>query len=152
MALKVQYNKTFSQQLQKQLAIRERALPTLKNKETALRIEVKKAMDNIASLKKELKKQIKTFEKAGTLLREFPAVVKIENTKIDNKNVAGVKVPVLADLEFHVEDIHYFNQPAWILLGIENLMEIVLSKARVKVAKLQVDILNYARKKNHTEG
>jgi len=43
MAIKFQYNKTSCQQLEKQLQIRERALPTLKNKETALRMEVKKA-------------------------------------------------------------------------------------------------------------
>ena len=42
MAIKFQYNKTSCQQLEKQLQIRERALPTLKNKETALRMEVKK--------------------------------------------------------------------------------------------------------------
>jgi V/A-type H+/Na+-transporting ATPase subunit D len=41
-AVKFQYNKTEIQRLNKQLAIREKALPTLKSKETALRLEVKK--------------------------------------------------------------------------------------------------------------
>ena len=43
MAVKFQYNKTSLQQLDKQLKMRERALPTIKNKESALRSEVKKA-------------------------------------------------------------------------------------------------------------
>ena len=43
MAIKFQYNKTSQQLLEKQLSIRERALPTLQSKETALRMEVKKA-------------------------------------------------------------------------------------------------------------
>ena len=43
MAIKFQYNKTSLQQLEKQLKVRVRALPTIKNKESALRIEVKKA-------------------------------------------------------------------------------------------------------------
>ena len=43
MALKFKYNKVSLQTLGKQLKVRENALPTLKSKEAALRIEVKKA-------------------------------------------------------------------------------------------------------------
>ena len=47
MAIRFQYNKISLQSLNKQLKIRVQALPILKNKESALRIEVKKAR-NIA--------------------------------------------------------------------------------------------------------
>ena len=43
MAIKFQYNTTSLGELGKQLKIRTRALPTLKNKEAALRLEVKTA-------------------------------------------------------------------------------------------------------------
>ena len=43
MAIKFQYNKTSLQQLEKQLKIRLRTLPIIKNKESALRLEVKRA-------------------------------------------------------------------------------------------------------------
>lgn len=43
MALKIQFNKTALAQFKKELKVRERALPTLKAKETALRLEVKKS-------------------------------------------------------------------------------------------------------------
>ena len=56
MAIKFQYNKTSRQQLEKQLKVRIRALPTLQNKETALRMEVKKAKREIEELEKELEK------------------------------------------------------------------------------------------------
>ena len=42
MAIKFQYNKTSLQQLEKQLKIRVRTLPIIKNKESALRLEVKR--------------------------------------------------------------------------------------------------------------
>ncbi|HCC31021.1 MAG TPA: V-type ATP synthase subunit D, partial [Marinilabiliales bacterium] len=45
MALKFQYNKTELQKIEKQLKQRYKALPTLKNKESALRAEVKKYKD-----------------------------------------------------------------------------------------------------------
>ena len=43
MAITFQYNKTSLQGLEKNLKMRVRALPTIKNKESALRVEVKKA-------------------------------------------------------------------------------------------------------------
>ena len=42
MAIKFQYNKTSLQQLEKQLKERVRTLPIIKNKESALRMEVKR--------------------------------------------------------------------------------------------------------------
>ena len=49
MAIKFQYNKTSLQQQQKQLKMRERTLPTIKSKESALRLEVKKARREIVA-------------------------------------------------------------------------------------------------------
>ena len=43
MAIKFQYNKTSLGDLGKQLKMRQKALPTIKSKESALRSEVKKA-------------------------------------------------------------------------------------------------------------
>nr|HPK05125.1 V-type ATP synthase subunit D [Bacteroidales bacterium] len=54
MAIKFQYNKTSLQDMNKQLRIRLRALPTLKNKESALRVEVKRAKDEASKLDEKL--------------------------------------------------------------------------------------------------
>ena len=56
MAIKFQYNKTSLNELGKQLKIRERALPTIKSKEYALRREEKKA-------KKEAEDNRKRYDK-----------------------------------------------------------------------------------------
>lgn len=50
MAIKFQFNKTSLNDLNKQLKIRVNALPTLKNKESALRLEVKKAKKEIGGV------------------------------------------------------------------------------------------------------
>ena len=47
MAIKFQYNKTSLQQLEKQLKMRVRTLPIIKNKERAQRMEVKKCNDDL---------------------------------------------------------------------------------------------------------
>ena len=50
MAIKFQYNKTSLNNLGKQLKMRQKALPTLQNKESALRLEVRKAKERSESL------------------------------------------------------------------------------------------------------
>ena len=45
MAIKYQYNKTSLGEMRKKLQMRQRALPTIKSKESALRLEVMNARD-----------------------------------------------------------------------------------------------------------
>ena len=47
MAIKFQYNKTSLHALDKQLKMRERALPTIKSKESALHMEVKRTKGEV---------------------------------------------------------------------------------------------------------
>lgn len=54
MAIKFQYNKTSLQQLEKQLKVRVRTLPIIKNKESALRMEVKRCKSEAADLEERL--------------------------------------------------------------------------------------------------
>jgi len=58
-----QYNKTALQELEKQLKTRVRALPTIKNKEAALRIEVKRAKNEAMELEKLLNQKLAEYEK-----------------------------------------------------------------------------------------
>ena len=57
MAIKFQYNKTSLQQLEKQLKVRQRTLPIIKNKESALRMEVKRCKDESILLEQKLEKR-----------------------------------------------------------------------------------------------
>ena len=58
MPVKFQYNKTYLHQLSKALRIREKALPTLMAKETALRLEVQKAKQEALELEQEIKRRM----------------------------------------------------------------------------------------------
>ena len=62
MAIKFQYNKTSLQQIEKQLKMRQRTLPIIKSKETALRLEVKKCKAEAAELEEKLNSQIGGYE------------------------------------------------------------------------------------------
>ena len=112
MAIKFQYNKTSRQELEKQLKVRVRALPTLQSKETALRMEVKKAKNEIEELEKELESQIKSYEKMLGLWTEFdPSLVRVKDVHLSKRKIAGVPIPVLEGVDFDIKRFSVFNQP-----------------------------------------
>jgi V/A-type H+-transporting ATPase subunit D len=148
MAIKFQYNKTELQRLKKQLEIRERALPTLKNKESALRMEVKKAKDEVDQLEKLLNHTISQYDESLRLWVEYdPELVGIEKVILDIDKIAGVKTPVLIDIYFDVREFSLFVQPKWFMDGIEVLKVLARTAIEKKVFQRKMELLDHARKK-----
>ena len=78
MPIKFQYNKTALNTLQKQLKMRQKALPTLQNKESALRLEVRKAKDKSEKLLRDLEEAERRYDYLAPLWNEFePGLVSI---------------------------------------------------------------------------
>lgn len=149
MAVKFQYNKTSQQQLDKQLKVRQRALPTLKNKEAALRIEVKKARQQAEDLQQALETQMADLDKMSKLWGEFDMkVITIEEVKLGRKKIAGVNTPVLQEVVFKKEPFALFTKPVWFLDGlllVEKLARIGIER-EVYIRKME--LLENARKKS----
>ena len=104
MAIKFQYNKTSLQQIEKQLKVRQRTLPIIKNKESALRMEVKKCKEDVRRLEAQLEEQIQAYEYMFALWNEFDAsLIAVKDVHLDVKKIAGVRVPVLGDVDFDVK-------------------------------------------------
>ena len=119
MAIKFQYNKTSLQQIEKQLKMRVRTLPIIKNKETALRLEVKKCKEESVDLEKRLEDQIAGYESMYALWGEFdPSLVALKDVDIDVKKIAGVRVPVLTNIRLEVKPFGLFSSPKWYFDGI----------------------------------
>ena len=96
MAIQFQYNKTSLQALDKNLKMRVRALPTIKNKESALRMEVKRAKDDINKLEKEIEQRIVAYDKMLALWGEFDStLLSVEDVRMSIRKIAGVRIPVL---------------------------------------------------------
>ncbi|MBD3343522.1 MAG: V-type ATP synthase subunit D [Chitinivibrionales bacterium] len=148
MAIKFQYNKTSLQQLQKELKVRLNALPTLQAKESALRLEVKKAKAEVTEIEERLEKNAKQIAPTHRLWVEFPdRLISITDVSLDIKKIAGVKTPIFNDVKFEVERLSLFLQPWWIPSGLELLKDIARLKIEKEVVLKKVDILEYARKK-----
>ena len=148
MAIKFQYNKTALQALDKQLKVRERALPTLKNKESALRVEVKRAKDKAAELEKEYNEQIESYENMARLWGEFDqSLVGISDVDLSSKKIAGVFTPVLEDIHLEINNENLFNQPVWFPDGIAIIKKIAEIAIEREVFLRKMELLDFARKK-----
>ncbi len=148
MAIKFQYNKSSQQTLVKQLKVRERALPTLQNKESALRAEVKRAKDKVEALEKELKQELNSYDDMVRLWGEFdPSLLHISDVELAVKKIAGVQTPILKEVQFEVDDYNLFNRPSWFPDGIALLKTLARIAIEGEVFARKMELLDYARKK-----
>lgn len=148
MAIKFQYNKTSLQQLEKQLKMRERSLPTIKSKESALRLEVKRTKDEVKKLELQLEEQIQSYENMVALWNEFkPDLINVEDVSLSTKKIAGVVVPVLDDIVFEIQHYSLFNTPTWTTDGIELLKGLARAGIEVEFSGMKLELLEHARKK-----
>ncbi len=148
MAITFQYNKTSLQQLKKQLRIRERALPILKNKEAALRVEVKKARREADGVAQQLEDALAEHQSMAGMWEEFDfSLLAVESVQVGRKKVAGVSTPVLEDVAFTRRPFSLFNEPAWFPGGRALLQEWVALALQRKVLLQKVALLEFARKK-----
>lgn len=148
MAIKFQYNKTSLQQLEKQLKMRERSLPTIKSKESALRIEVKRTKDEVNALELQLENEINSYQNMEALWNEFtPSLIKVKDVNMSTKKIAGVVVPLLDEIEFEIGAYSLFNSPSWITDGIELLKKLARTGIEAEFSTMKLELLEYARKK-----
>ncbi len=148
MAIKFQFNKTSLHDLNKQLKIRVRALPTLKNKESALRVEVKRAKDKVNELNELLKTRIAEYEYMITLWGEFENdLIRVDDVNLGVIKIAGVKIPVLQDVIFSVKEFSYFARPFWYAKGVEILKELARIGIEGEFYSEKMRLLDHARKK-----
>src|SRR5690554_5531432 len=148
MAIKFQYNKTSQQALEKNLNLRLRALPTLQSKESALRMEVKKAKDQIEELDNELENQIGSYDKMVGLWTEFDAtLIRVKDVSLSKKKIAGVPIHVLEGVEFETKQFSVFNRPKWFLDGVNLLQQLAEIGIKRDFFELKLNKLEHARKK-----
>ncbi|MBO5180813.1 MAG: V-type ATP synthase subunit D [Paraprevotella sp.] len=146
--IKFQYNKTSLQQIEKQLKLRQRTLPIIKSKETALRLEVKKCKADAVLLEKELESQMLGYESMYALWGEFdPSLVALKDVELGVKKIAGVRVPVLKNIRLEVRPFGLFSSPKWYFDGISLLKGLAKTAVEREFVLAKLGLLEHARKK-----
>ena len=148
MAIKFQYNKTSLQHIEKQLKMRQRTLPIIKSKETALRLEVKKCKEEAVELEKKLEQQIQGYESMYALWGEFDAsLVSLKDVEMDVKKIAGVRVPILNNIRLDVKPFGVFSAPKWYFDGINLLQGLAKTAVEHEFVAAKLGLLDHARRK-----
>ena len=148
MAIKFQYNKTSLNEIGKQFKVRQRALPTLQNKESALRMEVLKAKAESDDLERRLEESLRRYDYLAALWNEFePGLVAITDVELKTVKVAGVKTPALGGIRYELKPFNAFVKPAWYADGVSILQELSRLGIESEVYREKARILDWQRKK-----
>ncbi|MDR2882217.1 MAG: V-type ATP synthase subunit D [Alistipes sp.] len=148
MAIKFQYNKTALGDLYKQLKVRRRALPTIKSKESALRMEVKRAKNIAGKFRTQLNELTARHDYMMAMWGEFdPELVRIDYVRLAEGKVAGVRVPILEGIDFSEKEYDLFSSPAWTADGVELVKKIGGLMVESEVCMRRSELLDRARKK-----
>lgn len=148
MAIKFQYNKTSLGELGKQLKMRQKALPTIKSKESALRSEVKKAKDTAQDFRRQLDVLTAQYDYMVSLWGEFDAdLLRIADVDLAEQKIAGVRTPVLQDIRFEEKDYDLFSAPVWFADGVDILKRLARLGIEFEVFNRKMELLDFARRK-----
>ena len=148
MAIKFQYNKTSLTNMGKQLKIRQNALPTLKNKESALRVSVNMAKAEAEKYAVELDDAYGKYGYMASLWNEFqPDLIRIKDVVLATEKVAGTKVPAVKEIIYELQPFNAFVKPAWYADGVRILKDLTELGIRSEIATQRRRILEFNRKK-----
>ena len=148
MAIKFQFNKTSLNELNKHLKTRVRALPTIKNKESALRLEVQKAKEQAATLLGELNELMSSYSYMSGLWNEFePDLIRVKDVGLSELKLAGVRIPLLENIDFDIKQYNLFNSPVWYADGMRILKSLANTGIQYEFHIQKMELLDGARKK-----
>lgn len=148
MKLQVKYNKTVLREFQKKLTIRVKALPTLKNKEAALRamvFETRRKMEEALSSYQQVLEKTAPWK---ALWNEFDfSLVKINRYEVSHSKIAGILIPQLESVEIERADIALTAFPDWVNDGLPEFRKILAAEATCRILQERLSLLEDARKK-----
>ena len=148
MAIKFQYNKTSLGELGKQLKMRQKALPTIKSKESALRSEVKRAKMSAQEYRGLFDRAVAEYEYMVALWGEFDCtLLRIADIDLTTQKIAGVRIPVLGGIDFEEKPYDVFSSPLWFADGVAILKRLAELGIQHEVYNRRVELLDYARRK-----
>lgn len=143
-----QFNKTALGELGKQLKMRERALPTIKSKESALRGEVRKAKETAQKLDIELRQTMAQYDYMVELWGEMDStLVAVEDVELNQSKIAGVMIPTLSKVKYVEKPYNRFTAPLWLPDGVAILKDLARLGLEREVYYRRQEIMEHARKK-----
>lgn len=136
----------------RQLAMFQRFLPTLVLKKQQIQSEILKVRTERDRLDRQMADKIRLSDGWATLFSEslpgpVTRLVKVKTIQRGIRNVAGIKLPVVAGVEYEISDFSRLSTPPWVDAGLEFLKELLELREKVKVLHEQEELLHQELRK-----
>jgi V/A-type H+-transporting ATPase subunit D len=148
---KIAFNKGALKAQKDQIDVYERFLPSLDLKKTQLLIEVNRAEQMLRKAREQAaidQHQVRSW--VGLLSAtplELSGLVTLVGWEKRHESVAGVRVPVLGEIQFQVRPYTRLGSPLWIDALVESLQEAASQQLSVTILEERVALMSQALKK-----
>lgn len=148
---KIAFNKGALKAQKDQIEVYERFLPSLELKKTQLLLEVNRAEQQ---LKQATEKATADQYRVSTWVEllsatplELSGLVRLVGWETRHENLAGVRVPVLGDIQFQVRPYTRLGSPPWIDALVDSLQEVASQQLKIAILQERVQLISQALKK-----
>jgi len=130
----------------RKLAMFSRFLPTLVLKKQQIQSEILKVRAQRIKLDEKMRAMIARSDDCAALFSEslpgpITRLVKVKGIEHGIKNVAGIKLPVVAKVEYEGSNFSRLSTPLWVDAGLEFLKELLELREHMKVLYEQEAVL-----------
>jgi V/A-type H+-transporting ATPase subunit D len=141
-------NKTALKQQRDYLATYERFLPSLDLKRQQLIADYQREKNVLAATTREIDELLASrgglFALLGASEQDLTGLVRVEAVVIGEENLLGVRLPVFAEVRFHITPYSMLAKPFWVDFLVELLQMMATLSMRRNVELARVQRLNEA--------
>ncbi len=130
------------------LAMYRRYLPSLDLKRRQLTAERNKTQARIAEIEAQIERRVEKIGDEIPMLAnkdiDLKGLATLKAVKIGERNVVGLRLPSLVEIEVDVARYGYLVRPHWVDLVAERLKEVLRLRVEAQVTQRQVALLDAA--------
>lgn len=135
-----------------QLSRFERFLPTLTLKKQQIQAEILRVRNEVIKLDKQMAEIIAHSEDWALLFSEsmpgpVTRFVKVKNIQRGSRNVAGIDLPVVSNVEYEISDYSRLATPPWLDAGLDFVKSLMELREKVKILHEQEALLQQELRK-----
>lgn len=148
---KVALNKSALQKERDKLKLYQRLLPSLDLKRRQLSLELGRARAEQAKIQAEFERmEIRATEQLPMLAdieKDLTGFVRIRSVKLDEENIVGVRLPILAEVVCTISNYSMLAYPYWIDVLVERLKEMAELQMSLHIQAERVRRLEIAQRR-----
>jgi V/A-type H+-transporting ATPase subunit D len=145
---KVALNKSALQKERDKLKLYERLLPSLDLKRRQLSLELGRARVELTKSKAEFEsmesRAAEQLPMLADIEKDLTGFVRIDSVQLDEENIVGVRLPILAEMACTISNYSMLAYPYWVDVLVERLKEMAEKQIRLHVLEERVRRLEIA--------